>query len=43
MAATIPVTDPVANIVFKAISNDTRYNAFSALRIMDVGQNSSEE
>lgn len=43
VAATIPVTDPVANIVFKAISNDTRYNAFSALRVMDVGQNSSEE
>ena len=43
VAASIPVTDPVANIVFKAISNDTRYNTFSALREMDVGQYSTEE
>ena len=42
VAAAIPVTDPVANIVFKATSNDTRYNAFSALRVMDVGQYSEE-
>lgn len=42
VAASIPVTDPVANIVFKATSNDTRYNDFSALRVMDVGQNSEE-
>lgn len=42
VAATITVTDPVANIVFKATSNDTRYNAFSALRMMDVGQNAEE-
>lgn len=42
VAAAIPVADPVANIVFKATSNDTRYNDFSALRVMDVGQNSEE-
>ena len=42
VAATIPVTDPAVNIVFKATSNDTRYNEFSALRVMDVGQNSEE-
>lgn len=42
VAATIPVTDPKVNIVFKATSNDTRYNEFSALRIMDVGQYSEE-
>ena len=43
VASTIPVLDPKANIVFKATSNDTRYNEFSALRVMDVGQNSPEE
>ena len=43
VASAITVTDPVANIVFKATSNDTRYNAFSALRMMDVGQYSNEE
>ena len=42
VAASIAVTDPVANIVFKATSNDTRYNDYSALRIMDVGQYSTE-
>lgn len=42
VAAAIPVSDPVANIVFKATSNDTRYNDFSALRVMDVGQYSEE-
>ncbi len=42
VAASIPVTDPKVNIVFKATSNDTRYNEFSALRIMDVGQYSEE-
>lgn len=43
VAASIAVTDPVANIVFKATSNDTRYNDYSALREMDVGQNSTGE
>ena len=42
VAANIQVTDPVVNLVFKAISNDTRYNTYSALRTMDVGQNSTE-
>ena len=42
VAAAIPVTDPVANIVFKATSNDTRYNDYSALRLMDVGQYAEE-
>ena len=43
VAAAIPVSDPVANIVFKATSNDTRYNDFSALRVMDVGQYGDDE
>ena len=43
VAATIPVSNPVVNIVFKATSNDTRYNEFSALRVMDVGQYSEGE
>lgn len=43
VAATIPVSNPAVNIVFKATSNDTRYNEFSALRVMDVGQYSEGE
>ena len=42
VAASISVTDPAVNLVFKSTSNDTRYNAFSALRTMDVGQNGEE-
>ena len=42
VAASISVTDPAGNLVFKSTSNDSLYNAFSALRTMDVGQNGEE-
>ena len=41
-AAAIPVADPAVNLVFMATSNDTRYNEFSALRAMNVGQDAEE-
>lgn len=41
-ASAIPVTDPAINLVFMATSNDTRYNDYSALRAMNVGQDAGE-
>lgn len=43
VAASIQVTNPTVNLVFRATSNDTRYNTYSALRTMDVGQSTAEE
>ena len=41
-AAATPVADPAINLVFMATSNDTRYNDFSALRAMNVGQDGED-
>ena len=37
-AGSVHVDNPIVNLVFLATSNDTRYNAYCALRTMDVGQ-----
>lgn len=37
-AGNVKVDNPMVNLVFLATSNDTRYNAYCALRTMDVGQ-----